>query len=1684
MAPALVAEQYCFDLFSPAANGSGFTLDAATTRTSALPPEADEPSEPQTVPDGAPRGFRLIGERDLARTWIDRARDNLAALRLTREIESHNRRATPDEQARLMRFIGFGASELANGCFPRPGDTIERPGWEAVAQELRSLVTAEEYAALARCTQYAHYTPEPIARAVWDGLLRLGFSGGRILEPGVGTGMFLAVMPNIVRVTSHTTGIELDPVTARIARLIHSDASIRNEDFTRADVPSHFDLAIGNPPFSDRIVQTDPRYKGLGLRLHDYFIIKSLNALKPDGLAAFVTSTGTMDKADPGARHLMAAGANLIAAVRLPAGIFRAAAGTDVGVDILYFQKRAASTCGGGGSEWDELAEVAAASGTARINRYFIRHPAHVLGEHSLARSPYGPGLSYRCAPKPGADPIGNLSQIVAAFESTNLTAPASRSEPADLDAEAHPALSDTVGTAADGAWLKNGSYFVSESDVLMQVEGANAHPVPIKRHRSDRGIPVASARLIRALIPIRDSIRRLLRAQAEDRPWQDAQRALRVSYGAFLRHFGPINLTTVSTQRHSETGEAHDVFRRPNLTPFLDDPDGWLVASIEDYDMETGTARPGPIFTERVIAPPAPPIIETATDALAVVLNETGRADPARIAELLGCTEDQVIAELGELIFQNPVTGAWEPADAYLSGTVRTKLEEAERAAASDRRYDRNVAALKRVQPQDLPPSAITARLGAPWIPADTVRLFAAEILHTRTSITHSVAVACWSVDTGAFAGTAAGTTEWGTSRRNAGELLEDALNARIPQIYDSWRDSDGEHRVLNVEATEAAKDKLARIKTAFTAWIWTDPERTDRLARLYNDRFNNLVPRHFDGSHLTLAAASRVIQFYAHQKRAIWRIITSGATYIAHAVGAGKTYSIAAAIMEQKRLGLIAKPLLVVPGHCLAQASREFLALYPTARILVADETNFVAAKRYRFLARAATDTWDAIIITHSAFKLIPSPTDFERELVRSEIADYEALLLDPETGNDHLTRKRIERLKEGLEERLAALRSRKDNMLTLAELGIDQIIVDEAQEFRKLSFATNTTGLKGVDPDGSQRAWDLYVKSRFVETRRPGRGLILASGTPITNTLGELFTIQRFMQPTALRERGVHNFDAWASSFGDTVTELELQPSGLYKPATRFAEFVNVPELIAMFRSFADVVRKEDLRESLKLPRIKGGQRQLVTAEPSAAFKAYQRHLGDRIKAIELRSGRPQKGDDILLSVITDGRHAAIDLRLVDNNAGDDSANKLNLLIDTVFRIWRDTSTRRYTRTDGRAYDRPGAGQLVFSDLGTLAVESTRGFSAYRWIKDRLVRLGVPAGDIAFMQDYKKSDAKQRLFNDFNAGRVRILIGSSDTMGTGVNVQRRLLALHHLDVPWLPSQIEQREGRIERQGNAHDEIEIYAYATLGSMDATMWQNNERKARFISAALAGDRSIRRLEDAGSPANQFALAKAIASGDQRLMQKAGLESEIARLERLQAAHIDDQHAIRRSIYMSRANIRHAEERISSIANDIASRDQSTAGLTVGGQARTDLRAGATALLVQIKSVLSGRPQGRRPLGTYCGFPLEFVPHAVQISGKFGYDVVLQRHRHDHDTRINLGLSAEAVVMRLREIVLGFEADIDSKQRAIAADTKRIAEFEVALGAQFAFAAELALKRDQLAAIEADLAATSVREAA
>jgi N12 class adenine-specific DNA methylase/adenine-specific DNA methylase len=1695
-------DPFSLDMFGSSALSSGLGL--GVTAFGGFDPIAANDDDPEpTPPSPAPvcagrksaqTSSRLKGERanfylddhdrGLAASWKERARINVAAILMVKEIERNDVPVTRDHQARLIRFTGFGASDLANGMFRRPGEAEFRQGWDDLGSALEAAVSQADYASLARCTQYAHFTPEFIVRAIWTGLRRLGWRGGRVLEPGIGTGLFPALMPMDYRDRAYFTGIELDPVTARIARLLQPRARIINGDFARTDLAAIYDLAVGNPPFSDRAVRSDRAYRSLGLRLHDYFIARSIDLLKPGALAAFVTSAGTMDKADTTAREHIAKSANLVAAIRLPEGSFRRDAGTDTVVDMLFFRKRKVGEPEGD-LLWLDVDEVRGATqdeGPIRVNRWFARHPVFVLGDHALTSGPFGE--TYTCRARPGDDLEIQLNAVIALFPEDIYDG-----EPTAIDLDLEDELGDIVDMRPDNPKVREGSYFVDPRHGLMQiVDGVPAAISSRTGRRSDgrpaEGLPEKHVRIIGKLIPIRDAVREVLTAQETDRPWRDAQVRLRIAWSSFVRDFGPINHTTVSIQEDAETGEVRETHRQPNLEPFRDDPDCWLVASIEDYDLDTDTARPGPIFSERVIAPPAPPVVTSAADALAVVLNEAGRVDLDHIAELLHSDRDAVVEQLGETIFQDPADGSWRTADAYLSGQVRSKLTVAEAAAELDPAFQRNVRALQAVQPADLRPSDITARLGAPWIPAADVIAFVKETMDADIRIHHMPELGSWTVEARQLGYSAAGTSEWGTSRRHAGELLSDALNSRVPQIFDTFKDLDGERRVLNVVDTEAAREKLQKIRSEFERWVWTDPDRTDRLARVYNDRFNNIAPRKFDGSHLKLPGASGAFVLYAHQKRGIWRIIADGATYLAHAVGAGKTMTMVAAIMEQRRLGLIAKAMLVVPGHCLAQAAREFLALYPNARILVADETNFSKDKRARFLSRAATATWDAIIITHSAFRFIGVPSAFEQQMIREELQLYEDLACKVDS-EDRVSRKRLERLKEGLAERLQVLTTKKDDLLTISEIGVDQIVVDEAQEFRKLSFATNMSTLKGIDPNGSQRAWDLYVKSRYIETRNPGRALVLASGTPITNTLGEMFSIQRLLGHADLYERGLHEFDAWASCFGDTVTELEIQPSGKYKPVSRFASFVNVPELIAMFRSFADVMMPSDLRAYVRVPDISTGRRQIMAAAPTPMFKTYQQHLETRIKAIEEREGPAKPGDDILLSVITDGRHAAIDLRLVMPGADDEPENKLNLLIRNVFRIWQETSEHIYLRPDGKPYDLPGAAQMIFSDLGTINVEKTRGFSAYRWIRDALIQLGVPASEIAFMQDFKKTEAKQRLFGDVRAGKVRVLIGSSDTMGTGVNVQLRLKALHHLDVPWLPSQIEQREGRIVRQGNQHDVVDIFAYATQGSLDASMWQNNERKARFIAAALSGDTSIRRLEDLGEgQANQFAMAKAIASGDERLMKKAGLEADIARLERLRAAHEDDLYAVRRQIRDAERDIEHSTRRIDEIGQDIA-RLIPTSGdaftMSVMGKRCTDRKDAGRALMREILALVQRRQDSEVPIASIGGFDLVYRGERFGKGDRYRYETLLQRTGADYEIELPVTVTPLGAISRLEHALEGFEGERERYCQRFADAERRVASYRSRQDGRFPFEDELADKRRQLAEVEETLA-KSIRD--
>ena len=1076
----------------------GLAPAPAQVGASAMPVPEPEPAAPPAPPPPATAiaavmaspDFRLRGERKLAADWKSRARDNVDAIQLSAEIEAEGRPATEEEQARLSLFTGFGASDLATSVFRDAATKEFRAGWESLGQMVETAVRPDEMDSLARSIQFAHYTPEVIVEAMWSAVTRLGFAGGRVLDAGFGTGMFKAMQPEALDGATRYTGVEADVVTARIARLLHPGADVFRDEFENVGLRRHYNLAIGNPPYANLVVRKDADYRSLSLMLHDYFIVKSLDALRPGGLAAFVTSRGTMDKGNASARARMAEVADLVAAFRLPDGAFQAKAGTDAGTDVLIFRRRLEGEAPSGPAwlhtvEWNG-ARTAYGHELVDVNEYWPSHREHVLGQARAGRSRFGKNV-VRVEAHRHEDLAASLARVVADLPEGLV---ALSCAPDDLEPERREVAR---GKAADGFTIREGSYFVeTATDRLMQVVDGREVAVPLKSKASP-GMASTHARIVRALVGVRDLVREILRLQDAGDDSSEAQRQLGLAYDAFAKAHGPINRTVCHVTRvPGEDGaeEERRSYRYPNLSPFRDDPDVWLVASIERYDAETDTAERSAIFTGIVVRPPGEARITSASDALAVTLSTKGRVDVAHIASLLGTDTASVRDALAGELFLDPVTGDLQTADQYLSGAVRLKLEQARRHAAADPSFDVNVAALERVQPADLPPSDITAQLGAPWIPGSVVEDFAREVMGATTvGVTHAASVGTWVVSSWFLESDYAARIRWGGGGRSALNTISDALNNVSPQV--TMRGPDGKSEVVDPVATEQARAKIQEAKEAFTDWVWTDPDRTDDLVLRYNTIHNDTVPRTFDGSHMTIEGASPAFAFYDKQKTAVWRIVSAGSTYVAHAVGAGKTATIAAAIMEQRRLGLVNKALLTVPGHCLAQVAGQFLALYPKAKILVADEQNFARENRRRFLARAATGHWDCIVITHSALKFIPVPTDFEEKFLSREIARYIEALGVIRNSRDRGATRRLEAAKQRLEQRLAALTTEKDDFLSLVDIGVDQIVVDEAHEFRKLSFNTQNNFLKGVDPNGSMMSWDLFTKAGCLREIRADAG-----------------------------------------------------------------------------------------------------------------------------------------------------------------------------------------------------------------------------------------------------------------------------------------------------------------------------------------------------------------------------------------------------------------------------------------------------------------------------------------------------------------------------------------------------------------------------------------------------------------
>lgn len=1437
--------------------------------------------------------------------------------------------ATAEEQVALARWSGWGS-------VPQVFDETD-DRYVTERGELRRLLGSDEaWAAARRTTLNAHYTSAEVTQAMWRTARALGFSEGRVLEPGCGSGNFLGFAPQ----GAQLVGVELDPTTAAIAEQLYgAGARVHRGGFEElAEPDGSFDLVIGNVPFG-KVAPYDPRHNRGNHTLHNYFLIKSLQLTRPGGLVVALTSRYTLDARNTAARREMARLADLVGAVRLPERVFAASSGTDVVVDLVVLRRRQPGAPPQGPA-WVETtpADVAdlapetrdaiAAAGPLVINEYLARRSDMVLGRLVVGRGMY---REHELTVKPAGALNGPLAD---ALDRLVADAKARGATLSTRTAAAGRATAGAVTGDFDLRHAQEGSLVAAPSG---QVGRYVAGQVVAYRPRNRRDLSE-----LRRLIGLRDAAREVLATQLSDATGEQltaAQHKLGERYDAYRRYYGPLNrFRMVRTGRRDPESGAPAMRRAlPAMGGFRAlDPDWPLVAALEVFDDETQAAVRAAIFTERVVAPPAQRMrAESAADAVAVCLDESGTVTTERVAELLGVPEDRARAEMDGLVFESPNGGDLVPASRYLSGNIRHKLQVARNAAASDERWQANVTALEGALPRQLEPGEITARLGAPWIPASDIETYCDEVLDAMVTVEHLADLGRWEVklQIGSRRSVAL-SSQWGTRRANAISLLDASLNQRLHTVYDTL--DDGKRRVRNDAETLAARDKQEALGQRFSAWVWEDPARARRLAGVYNELFRSVVlPRH-DGSHLSLPGLAATFTPRPHQRDAVARILTDGRALLAHAVGAGKTATMVIAAMELRRLGSAAKPAVAVPNHMLEQFSREWLQLYPTARILIADAGQLDKARRKEFVARCAMGDWDGIVFTHSGFERIPLGRDLQAEYLAGELEEARRALAVAKQGDKGLSVKRLEALVAQREETYKKLldAQSKDDGVRFEETGIDHVFVDEAHLFKNRRI---DTAIDGVAAKGSKRAQDLDAKLWALRRMHGPRTVTFATATPVANSMAELWVMQSYLQPDVLAEAQVRKFDAWAANFGRTHTALELAPDGAsYRMKTRFARFQNIPELLGLYHRVADVHSAEDL--ALPTPKVTGGKPETVTVPAGDTLRRYVAELAERAEEIQTRAVKPE--DDNMLKVVGDGRRAALDLRLVDEDPGPDGG-KITAAARRIAGIYQANRHATYHDSHGRPSPRPGALQLVFCDVSTPAAED---WNAYDELRGHLARRDVPAEQVRYMQHAKTDQAKAELFAAARDGQVAVLIGSTDTMGVGTNVQARAIALHHLDAPWRPADIEQRDGRILRQGNQNPSVEIIRYVTEGSFDTYMWQTLERKAAFISQISSGDLGQREIDDIGEQVLSFAEVKALATGDPRIMEKAGIDADVARLTRLERSHHDDQQRLRSLHNNARERADAAAVRADRLAG-VAERSTDTSGdrftMTIDGQRHT-----------------------------------------------------------------------------------------------------------------------------------------------
>lgn len=1503
--------------------------------------------------------------------------NNVEAIRVLKKCEEENRFATPQEQEILSKYVGWGG-------LPQAFDEKDS-SWSNEYSILKNLLDEKEYSQARESTLTAFYTPPVVIRSMYKALENMGLKTGNILEPSCGVGNFIGMLPDSLE-DCKLYGVELDSISGRIARQLYQKSTVAVQGYEDTNLPnSFFDVAVGNVPFGDFKV-LDKKYDKHKFLIHDYFFAKTLDKVRPGGVIAFITSKGTLDKENPSVRKYIAQRADLLGAIRLPNNTFKANAGTEVTSDIIFLQKRDSIT--DIEPDWVYLGEN---DDGIRMNQYFIDNPEMVLGNMEMISTRFG--YDSACI-SDGENLEDKLERAIS-----NIHAEVKEYELDDIGEEDNSIEADLT--------VRNFSYTLIDDKIYFR-ENSRMYPQELAMTTENR---------VKGLIEIRDCVRTLLEYQTEDYPDEDIKREqvkLNQLYDRFTKKYGLIN-------------------SRGNNSAFSNDSSYYLLCSLEILDENGNLARKADMFTKRTIKPKTEiTSVDNANDALIVSLSEKARVDITFMQKLCNMDMDKMLKDLEGEIFNVPEYGEpnhWVTADEYLSGNVREKLKIAEHFAETDERFNVNVKYLKDVQPKDLSASEISVRLGSTWIPPEDIKVFIEYLLNPSNyacqniNVHYNEATSEWWIEGKNYDKyNIKATNTYGTGRASAYKIIEDSLNLKDTRIYDYYEDENGKRVAeLNKKETAIAQAKQEQIKLAFEEWIWKDPERRERLTKFYNERFNSIRPREYDGSHISFDGMNPEITLRKHQVNAIARILYGGNTLLAHEVGAGKTFEMVAAAMESKRLGLCNKSLFVVPNHIVEQFGQEFLQLYPSANVLVTTKKDFETANRKKFCSRIATGDYDAIIISHSQFEKIPMSVERQVTIIQKQIEDITLGIQDLKNNNgERFSIKQMEKTKKSLETRLAKLNdtSRKDDVVTFEELGVDRIFVDEAHYYKNLFLYTKMRNVGGIAQTEAQKSSDLFMKCRYLDELTGGKGVIFATGTPISNSMVELYTMQRYLQYGELEKRHLQQFDAWASTFGETVTAIELSPEGTgYRAKTRFAKFFNLPELMALFKEVADI----QTSEMLNLPVPKANYHNVVI-EPSEIQKELVKDLSER--AEKIRNRMVDSSVDNMLKITNDGRKLALDQRLTNDMLEDFEHSKVATCADNIYSIWDKTSEDK-------------SAQLVFCDLST--PHNDGKFNVYDDLKTKLIDRGIPEEEIAFIHDANTDARKQELFNKVRRGQVRVLIGSTQKMGAGTNCQDRLIALHDLDCPWRPSDLIQRSGRIIRQGNKNPEVDIYRYVTEGTFDAYLYQLVENKQRFISQIMTSKTPVRFAEDIDETALSYAEIKALAAGNPDIIEKTELDTQVAKLKLLKQNYLSEKYALEDKVIKYYPNeIKRLENRIEDMKEDIEvfnnnnTPDNSFGKMNIKGTDFTERKEAGEKIIEICKSMTNPEPL---EIGEYKGFKI--ILSFDTMDRKFYASM-----KNNLSYKTELGSDPSGNITRIDNVLNGIETRLSSIENNLE-DTKK-----------------------------------------